>query len=287
MDKDPNSRISMDDIKQHPWLSEDLSGNAIEVSSEEHTGVPVSMEVSMTNRRLSGCLVSERGGAALASALSSAPSHLRELDLSYNHPGPSAQLLTTLQDQRLLLSVRLDPAGEQWMIPGLKKYSCVFSLDPNTAHRELALSEDNCTVTRLKEEQLCPHHEDRFKDQPQVLSSTGLRGRCYWEVEWSGSVDIAVTNRTGESTECRFGDSDQSWSLRVLGGTLQVCQNGRKTSLSPQWFLPFVPVQGQVIDFKVLLLVYKALNGLSPIYLSDLLLSYEPLGLSGPQVVSF
>ncbi|XP_055013553.1 NLR family CARD domain-containing protein 3-like [Boleophthalmus pectinirostris] len=151
--------------------------------------------------RLSGCLVSERGGAALASALSSAPSHLRELDLSYNHPGPSAQLLTTLQDQRLLLSVRLDPAGEQWMIPGLKKYSCVFSLDPNTAHRELALSEDNCTVTRLKEEQLCPHHEDRFKDQPQVLSSTGLRGRCYWEVEWSGSVDIAVTNRTRESTE--------------------------------------------------------------------------------------
>ncbi|XP_033838306.1 NACHT, LRR and PYD domains-containing protein 3-like [Periophthalmus magnuspinnatus] len=47
--------------------------------------------------RLSGCLVSERGGAALASALSSTPSHLRELDLSYNHPGPSAELLTSLR----------------------------------------------------------------------------------------------------------------------------------------------------------------------------------------------
>uniref|UniRef100_A0A667X0Y9 NACHT domain-containing protein n=1 Tax=Myripristis murdjan TaxID=586833 RepID=A0A667X0Y9_9TELE len=39
--------------------------------------------------RLSGCLVTEEGCAALASALSSNPSHLRELDLSYNHPGAS------------------------------------------------------------------------------------------------------------------------------------------------------------------------------------------------------
>uniref|UniRef100_A0A3B4YUL9 NACHT LRR and PYD domain-containing protein n=1 Tax=Seriola lalandi dorsalis TaxID=1841481 RepID=A0A3B4YUL9_SERLL len=36
---------------------------------------------------LSGCLVTEEGCASLASALSSNPSHLRELDLSYNHPG--------------------------------------------------------------------------------------------------------------------------------------------------------------------------------------------------------
>ncbi|XP_045571907.1 NACHT, LRR and PYD domains-containing protein 12-like, partial [Salmo salar] len=39
--------------------------------------------------RLSGCLVTEEGCASLASALRSNPSHLRELDLSYNHPGDS------------------------------------------------------------------------------------------------------------------------------------------------------------------------------------------------------
>uniref|UniRef100_A0A3B4XFD0 SPRY-associated domain-containing protein n=1 Tax=Seriola lalandi dorsalis TaxID=1841481 RepID=A0A3B4XFD0_SERLL len=39
--------------------------------------------------RLSGCLVTEEGCASLASALSSNPSHLRELDLRYNHPGDS------------------------------------------------------------------------------------------------------------------------------------------------------------------------------------------------------
>ena len=37
--------------------------------------------------RLSGCMVTEEGCGYVSSALSSNPSHLRELDLSYNHPG--------------------------------------------------------------------------------------------------------------------------------------------------------------------------------------------------------
>ncbi|XP_058627049.1 NLR family CARD domain-containing protein 3-like isoform X4 [Onychostoma macrolepis] len=44
--------------------------------------------------RLSGCMVTEKGCGYLSSALSSNLSHLRELDLSYNHPGDSGvQLL--------------------------------------------------------------------------------------------------------------------------------------------------------------------------------------------------
>lgn len=38
------------------------------------------------NHRLSGCLVSKKGFEALGLALESNPLHLRELDLSYNHP---------------------------------------------------------------------------------------------------------------------------------------------------------------------------------------------------------
>ncbi|CAL8237737.1 unnamed protein product, partial [Lota lota] len=51
---------------------------------------------------LSGCLVTQEGCASLASALSSNPSHLRELDLSYNHPGDSGVTLLSagLEDPR-------------------------------------------------------------------------------------------------------------------------------------------------------------------------------------------
>lgn len=38
---------------------------------------------------LSGCMVTEKGCASLASALTSNPSYLTELDLSFNHPGES------------------------------------------------------------------------------------------------------------------------------------------------------------------------------------------------------
>uniref|UniRef100_A0A3B4A0W2 Uncharacterized protein n=1 Tax=Periophthalmus magnuspinnatus TaxID=409849 RepID=A0A3B4A0W2_9GOBI len=188
--------------------------------------------------RLSGCLVSERGGAALASALSSTPSHLRELDLSYNHPGPSAELLTSLRDPCPQL---LDPAGERWMVPGLRKYFCEFSLDPNTAHRRLLLSEDKRSVTCVEEEQKYPDHEDRFTKYYQVLSCTGLKGRCYWEVDWSGErgVSIAMSyrgirRRGGErGGESGFGGSDQSWSLWIWEREYSVRHNVRGTKVYP------------------------------------------------------
>uniref|UniRef100_A0A8C6S980 B30.2/SPRY domain-containing protein n=1 Tax=Neogobius melanostomus TaxID=47308 RepID=A0A8C6S980_9GOBI len=177
---------------------------------------------------LSGCLVSEKGGASLASALSSATSHLRELDLRYNHPGASTELLTALQDQPNLSFCCICLSD-----------SCELSLDPNTAQRNLLLSDDKRTVSRVKEKQQYPDHEDRFRDQPQVLSSTGLSGRCYWEVQWSGRcIVIALSyrgiRRRGDGGNFRFGDNAQSWSFRISGEHYYACHNEKEKMVSPR-----------------------------------------------------
>uniref|UniRef100_A0A8C6U673 Si:ch211-256e16.11 n=1 Tax=Neogobius melanostomus TaxID=47308 RepID=A0A8C6U673_9GOBI len=61
-----------------------------------------------------------------------------------------------------------------------------LSLDPNTAHRKLKLSDNNKKATYVREDQPYPDHQDRFDRWVQLLCDTGLTGRCYWEVQWSG-----------------------------------------------------------------------------------------------------
>ncbi|KAK2892518.1 hypothetical protein Q8A67_012506 [Cirrhinus molitorella] len=99
--------------------------------------------------RLSGCMVTEEGCYYLSSALTSNPSHLRELDLSYNHPGDSGvELLSEkLKDPNCSLDkLNVDHGGQSRITAGLKKYACFLTLDPNTANTELSLSKENRKV---------------------------------------------------------------------------------------------------------------------------------------------
>ncbi|KAM9309227.1 LOW QUALITY PROTEIN: protein NLRC3-like [Pholidichthys leucotaenia] len=169
---------------------------------------------------LSGCLVSEQGCSSLASALRSNPSHLRDLDLSYNHPGESGvKMLSDLQEDPgfRLDTLRVDHGGEQWLKPGLRKYFCQLELDTNSVNRNLELSDNNRKVTLVETEQNYPDHPDRFDFWPQLLCRNGLTGRCYWEVERRGRVNISVSyrgiRRKGDSGDCWFGRNNQSWSL--------------------------------------------------------------------------
>ncbi|XP_037836319.1 NACHT, LRR and PYD domains-containing protein 14-like [Kryptolebias marmoratus] len=190
--------------------------------------------------RVSGCLITDEGCASLASALSSNPSHLRELDLSYNHPGDSGVKLLSagLKDPLWRLdTLRVEPAGVRWLTPGLRKYSCQLTIDTNTVNRELQLSDDNRNVTRVKEEGSYPDHPDRFDFCPQLLCRTGLTGRCYWEVEWRGEVRISVSYRgirkKGNIDDIVFGRNDQSWSLDCADiGRFSVWHNKMGTSMS-------------------------------------------------------
>ncbi|XP_042249238.1 E3 ubiquitin/ISG15 ligase TRIM25-like [Thunnus maccoyii] len=98
------------------------------------------------------------------------------------------------------------------------KYSHEITLDPNTAHKLILLSEGNRKATVISVHQSYASHPDRFTRHSQVLSRESLTGRCYWEVEWRGEgVRVAVTykntRRAGRLKECLFGFNDKSWTL--------------------------------------------------------------------------
>ncbi|XP_071388317.1 NLR family CARD domain-containing protein 3-like isoform X3 [Centroberyx affinis] len=217
----------------------DLSNNDLQDSGVKLLSAGLgSPNCRLETLRLSGCLLTEEGCASLASALSSNSSHLRELDLSYNHPGASGVKLLSagLEDPHWRLdSLSVDHGGVQMLNPGLRKYACELTLDPNTAHRYLLLSEDNRKVTEVREEQPHPDHPERFDYWEQLLCRNGLTGRCYWEIEWEGEVYIGVTyrgiRRRGDSDDCRLGFNNRSWSLFCLGNSYYACHNNRSTAI--------------------------------------------------------
>ncbi|KAK0138787.1 Stonustoxin subunit beta [Merluccius polli] len=121
-------------------------------------------------------------------------------------------------------------------LPGERSDACGLTLDPNTAHRRLSLSEDLRKVTMVEEDQSYPDHPERFDYWSQVLCREGLTGRCYWEVERRGDVFIGVTYRGitrrggGDSW---LGYNNKSWCLQCHDSGYYACYNSINTAIPP------------------------------------------------------
>ncbi|XP_049333093.1 NLR family CARD domain-containing protein 3-like [Astyanax mexicanus] len=223
----------------------DLSNNDLQDSGVALLSAGLkSSQCKLQILRLSGCMITDKGCCSLASALISNPSHLKELDLTYNHPGESGvKLLSAKQEDPhcKLEKLGVEHGGKIRIKPGLKKYGCDFTLDLNTAQCNLSLSEENRRVERREELQSYPDHPERFDWWPQVLSRervTGVTGRCYWEAEWSGGGGAAVAlsyktiSRKGGGLDCWFGGNINSWSLNCSDNRYSVHHNNNSTDLS-------------------------------------------------------
>ena len=138
---------------------------------------------------------------------------------------------------RLMLPlVQLGGGGGIFLIlPYSPSDACDLTLDPNTAYRGLSLSEDNRKVTWVGEDQSYPDHPDRFDSWLQVLGREALTGRCYWEVERKGDVEIGVTyrgiTRRGRGRDSGLGWNNKSWSLYCDDHRYSAWYNGRGTVL--------------------------------------------------------
>ncbi|XDV27895.1 hypothetical protein PO909_031344 [Leuciscus waleckii] len=115
------------------------------------------------------------------------------------------------------------------------KYSHQLTADSNTVNKNLVLSEGNRVIKYTDKVQRYPDHPDRFDGYRQVLCRESVCGRCYWEVGWSGKVDISVSyqsiSRKGRGYEFRFGCNDQSWSLSCSESRSSFWHNNKQTKL--------------------------------------------------------
>ncbi|XP_051953394.1 tripartite motif-containing protein 14-like isoform X2 [Xyrauchen texanus] len=108
-------------------------------------------------------------------------------------------------------------------------YGISPTLDPDTAHPKLLLSDENRTLQYTETQQDYTEQETRFNIFPQVLGSHALdRGCCYWEVgvsldggRWKVGVSDGQIGRKGQKDACRIGFYPNSWCLIYEKGKVE------------------------------------------------------------------
>lgn len=131
--------------------------------------------------------------------------------------------------------------GSQWFIHLFSPLSqtVYVTLDPDTAHPQLILSEDRKSVSWSDKVQDLPNNPERFDTLPVVLgceeSSEGLaQGRCFWEVEVGGEkewmVGVALKS-VKRKAKLDINTKEGIWALGRREGKYWATDHGSDISL--------------------------------------------------------
>lgn len=102
-----------------------------------------------------------------------------------------------------------------------------LTLDTNTAHPLLSISDDLRSVARVRHRLPCAAHPERFDHWPQVLTvQTFSSGTHYWELEAEGFWDIGICYRSIG----RKGKEGNAFGINKVRTTL-CCQNGKRSKI--------------------------------------------------------
>ncbi|XP_073335576.1 finTRIM family, member 82 [Pagrus major] len=141
------------------------------------------------------------------------------------------------------------------------KYFCQLKLDPNTAYKELYISDSSRKVIRTRDLQPYGENSDRFDSFAQVLCREALSGgRFYWEIEWSGEFSIGVAyrgiSRKGKGSLCLLGYNDKSWSLLCSDSGYSAWHNRVDKAISA----PHSPRIGVYLDHTAGVLAFYSIS---------------------------
>ncbi|XP_062401209.1 E3 ubiquitin/ISG15 ligase TRIM25-like isoform X2 [Sardina pilchardus] len=118
----------------------------------------------------------------------------------------------------------------------LLQFGTVLKLDPKTAHKRIALTEDFTKASVAEEPCQYPDGPQRFAVCSQVLCAKGfVQGRHYWEVKMSSNnfcgLGLAYGSVDRKGPSSRLGRNAQSWCVEWFNVKLSAWHNSAETVL--------------------------------------------------------
>ncbi|XP_039505883.1 NACHT, LRR and PYD domains-containing protein 12-like isoform X1 [Pimephales promelas] len=218
---------------------------------------------------LCGCSITEEQSLILTSSLKSNPSHLRELDLSWNNLGNTGvkHLCAVLKDSPVKLE-RLRLRSSDMTDEGCSDVSSALKSNPSHL-RELDLSENNLGDSGVK------NLSDLLMNPQFKLEKLRLR-YCYMTDEGCSDVSSALTSNPSHLRELDLSGNELGDSgVKNLSDLL----------MNPQFKLEKLHLLGCSITEEQSLILSSALKS-NPSHLRELDLSRNNLGDSGVKHLS-